>query len=395
MPDPPVKDLYEILGVSNRATELEIKRRYRFLSHAFHPDKFGSDEHRSGAEEEFKRIKEAYEVLSDPVRRARFDATRSHASTPPPRWEQPPEAGGSRSENSQARTASRGTVGRASPVLRWAILLIIGVLVSKQVWNWGTSRGVWLEADKAIGEMKFGSVAHAGKDFRNALGMDMVWVSPGKFLMGDADGKGDPDEKPVREVRLTRGFYFGASEVTQGQWRELMGSNPSEFVGDDLPVEGVSWDKAAACCVKLTEKEWAAGTLPAGYEYGLPTEAQWEYGCRAGTGADYAGNLDEMGWYSGNSGRKTHPVKGKQRNAWGLYDMHGNVWEWCADWYGPYEGLSTTDPTGAATGTYRVSRGGGWGLDAGYCRSALRNWNRPGNCSASIGFRVALRWVGK
>ena len=138
------------------------------------------------------------------------------------------------------------------------------------------------------------------------------------------------------------------------------GTNPSRFKGANLPVEQVSYDEALAFCRKVTEQERAAGRLPEGYEYTLPTEAQWEYACRAGTTGNYAGNLDAMAWYSGNSGSTTHAVGGKQANGWGLNDMHGNVWEWCLDWYGNYAGGRVTDPRGASSGSNRVGRGGGW-----------------------------------
>jgi formylglycine-generating enzyme required for sulfatase activity len=122
----------------------------------------------------------------------------------------------------------------------------------------------------------------------------------------------------------------------------------------------------------------------------LPTEAQWEYACRAGTTGDYAGNLDEMGWYGSNSGNKPHPVGQKRANAWGLHDMHGNVWEWCLDWYGNYPGGSVTDPKGAGSGSVRVLRGGCWNYVAGNCRSANRGGNVPGFRNGSLGFRLVL-----
>jgi len=143
-------------------------------------------------------------------------------------------------------------------------------------------------------------------------------------------------------------------------------------------------------CRKLTERERQAGRLPEGYEYTLPTEAQWEFACRAGTTGDFAGNLDAMAWYNENSGNTTHPVAQKQANAWGLYDMRGNVWEWCRDWYGSYPGGSVTDPTGPSSGSFRVDRGGSWGNVAGRCRSALRRWYAPGNRLDYLGFRLSL-----
>jgi len=221
--------------------------------------------------------------------------------------------------------------------------------------------------------------------------LTMKWIAPGSFQMGSNDGASD--EKPVHGVTLTKGYHLGATEVTQAQWESVMGSNPSKFKGRDLPVENVSWDDAMAYCRKLTERERAAGRLAAGYAYTLPTEAQWEYACRAGTTGAYAGDLGSMAWYGENSGNKTHAVATKRANAWGLYDMHGNVWEWCSDWYGSYASGRVVDPTGARSGPRRVSRGGSWSNDASYCRSAYRVRFTPGYRRDLLGFRLAHRSV--
>lgn len=221
------------------------------------------------------------------------------------------------------------------------------------------------------------------------LGIELIWIDPGNFSMGSASG-GDNDERPVTMVTLSRGFWLAQTEVTQAQWQAVMGSNPSNFKGTNLPVEQVNWTEAMEFCRKLTERERAAGRLPAGYAYTLPTEAQWEYACRAGTTGEYAGDLNAMAWYKGNSGDQTHPVAQKQPNAWGLYDMHGNVWEWCLDWYGDYPGGSVTDPKGAASGSYRVNRGGSWRFFAAFCRSANRDRAGPGIRWGNLGFRLAL-----
>jgi formylglycine-generating enzyme required for sulfatase activity len=221
------------------------------------------------------------------------------------------------------------------------------------------------------------------------LKLDLVWIASGSFLMGSANA-GPADERPVTQVKFSRGFWLGRTEVTQAQWAVLMGGNPSGFKGDDLPVDQVSWDGAMEFCSKLTEREQAAGRLPAGYVFTLPTEAQWEYSCRAGTVGDYAGDLDAMGWYDKNSDSRTHTVGTKQPNAWGLCDMHGNVWEWCLDWKADYPGGSVTDYAGAASGTNRLKRGGGWRFEAVYCRSAYRIWSYPDCSSDGQGFRLAL-----
>jgi formylglycine-generating enzyme required for sulfatase activity len=224
------------------------------------------------------------------------------------------------------------------------------------------------------------------------LNLTLVPIAQGMFAMGDG-GSGEADEKPVTRVTLTRPYWLGKTEVTQRQYETVMGSNPSHFKGESLPVERVSWEEAMEFCRRLSEREEAAGRLPLGYVYTLPTEAQWEYGCRAGTTGDYAGDLNAMGWYSQNSGNTTRAVAIKQANAWGLYDMHGNVWEWCADWKGDYVGGTVTDPRGASSGTLRVFRGGGWFNGASGCRSALRNKIGPSDRFTLVGFRLALSSV--
>jgi formylglycine-generating enzyme required for sulfatase activity len=215
----------------------------------------------------------------------------------------------------------------------------------------------------------------------------MVWIAPGAFLMSSTHGAGDDTW-----VTLTRGYWLGRTEVTQGQWQAVMDyvPVPSLFKGSERPVERVAWDTVMIFCRRLTGRERAAGRLPEGYRYTLPTEAQWEYACRAGTTGLYAGNLAAMAWYEPNSGGETHPVAQKQPNAWGLYDMHGNVAEWCADWYGGYPGGRVSDPTGPATGQYRVMRGGNWVGSAGACRSALRCWSPDSGGNSGVGFRLAL-----
>lgn len=169
-----------------------------------------------------------------------------------------------------------------------------------------------------------------------------------------------------------------------------MGNNPSNLKGGNLPVETVDWAEAMEYCRKLSERERSAGRLPEGYIHTLPTEAQWEYACRAGTTGEYAGNLDAMGWYANNSGNSTKPVGTKQANAWGLHDMHGDVYGCCLDWNGNYPGGSVTDPTGPSSGSSRVFRGGSWDAVAGYCRSANRDKVWLDNRYNFLGFRLAL-----
>ncbi len=225
------------------------------------------------------------------------------------------------------------------------------------------------------------------------VGVEMLPIPAGRFAMGSASGGGN-DGRPVTQVTISRPFWLGKTEVTQAQWEALMGSNPSYFKGSSLPVEQVSWEEAMAFCLKLTERERAAGRLPEGYEYTLPTEAQWEYACRAGTTGDYAGNLDAMGWYDRNSGSSTKPVGQKQANVWGLHDMHGNVRESCLDWSArDLPGGSVTDPRGPGSGSFRVNRGGSWRHPALLCTSDGRGGETPYVRTYDLGFRVALSSV--
>lgn len=209
--------------------------------------------------------------------------------------------------------------------------------------------------------------------------MAMVWCPPGSFTMGSpASEEGRDRDEMQHVVTLTEGFWLAKTEVTQAQWKSVMGDNPSRWIGDDLPVENVTWND----CVEFCRR--------AGNGLQLPTEAQWEYACRAESTGPYAGlmRIDPLAWCDGNSGRRTHEVGQKRTNAWGLQDMMGNVWEWCADWYGAYPGGEAIDPTGPESGFYRVRRGGGWGSRAQFCRSAARYEYDPLCAYSSIGFRV-------
>jgi formylglycine-generating enzyme required for sulfatase activity len=227
------------------------------------------------------------------------------------------------------------------------------------------------------------------KSFRNSTGGQMVWIPPGNFRMGDMEGDGEANEKPVHDVRISAGYWLGETAVTQAQWEDVMGKNQSYFKGADLPVENVSWDDAVAFCTKLSAREHDSGRLPWRIEYRLPTEAQWEYACRAGTTVDYANALPATAWSDTNSDGRTHEVAKKQANAWGLYDMHGNVGQWCADWYAGYRAGLDVDPTGPWEGLQRVARGGSWDLGSRSCRSATRFAIAPDSASSHVGFRLA------
>ena len=229
----------------------------------------------------------------------------------------------------------------------------------------------------------------AGATWTNALGMEFVGVPAGSFVMGspeDEEGRSDR-EGPQREVTLSQGFWMGKYEVTQGEWEAVMGSNPSSFkdCGPRCPVEGVSWEDVQGFVARLNEREAAAGSAA---RYRLPTEAEWEYAARAGTTGARHGELDDIAWWSGNSGGETHPVGEKRANAWGLYDMLGNVWEWTADWHGDYPSGAVTDPTGPSTGSRRGNRGGSWGRSARDARSANRSSFSPDGRGYRIGFRL-------
>jgi formylglycine-generating enzyme required for sulfatase activity len=222
-----------------------------------------------------------------------------------------------------------------------------------------------------------------------------IYIAPGSFIMGSPEHEsGRGSDETQHEVTLTRGYTIQATPVTQGQWKALMGSNPSCFLqgGEDCPVEGISWNE----CQEFIKKVNEVGD----YTYRLPTEAEWEYACRAGASAALFNGeitelfcrldpcLDAAGWYCGNSGRKTHPVAEKNPNAWGLFDMHGNVCEWCQDWYGEYAAMPQADPPGAAFGPGRVVRGGSWFSSSQNCRSASRFYRPPNSRCDFIGFRV-------
>ncbi len=291
-----------------------------------------------------------------------------------------------------------------------AVATVAAALLAGGAWKLG-----WFGGRGSAEEMVF--------DLGNGVELTVCWCPPGTFLMGSpVTERGRDLDEVQHEVTLTRGFWMAKTETTQAQWEALMPDNPSHFKGSSLPVDSVTRDEATAFAVALTERLRQEGKLPPEWEFRLPSEAQWEYACRAGTTtAYYTGDgenaLQRAGWYFGNSGAKpsrfeewlqTLPViagwfegksrgktwpAGKQKeNAFGLQDMHGNVWEWCEDWYGAYGEGGIVDPVGAQEGSVRVVRGGSWSFSADWCRSACRNrfvgphhpryWDR--------GFRVCL-----
>ncbi len=219
------------------------------------------------------------------------------------------------------------------------------------------------------------------------------------FMMGSPGNEADrdDDEGPQHQVTISKAFELQTTEVTQSQWVAVMGSNPSgnndykncpfEFTNvpfplcPDNPVEQVSWNDAQRFIAKLNAKG-------DGYRYRLPTEGEWEYAARAGTIGSYAGDINAMAWHGGNSGQRSRQVGKKQANAWGLFDMHGNVWEWTADWDSKYSAAQVTDPVGPGSGSDRVNRGGGWDGSRWSCRSANRDSNSPDLRSSYLGFRL-------
>ncbi len=252
------------------------------------------------------------------------------------------------------------------------------------------------------------TIETTGGSFLDKYAYELRTLPAGSFKMGSPDseeGRRD-NEGPQHKVRLTQGVLMGATEVTQSLYLGVMGSNPSHFTdqASAKPVEEVSWLDAVRFCNALSELEglqpayaltekdgeetvrWAPGA--SGYR--LPTEAEWEYAARAGTGTVYAGSddADLVAWHEDNARRKTHPVGEKQPNAWGLHDMSGNVWEWLWDWKAPYQGAAS-DPSGPLEGSHRMLRGGSWSFPTRYARLAYRNAYPPDFHNDNLGFRIA------
>ena len=240
-------------------------------------------------------------------------------------------------------------------------------------------------------EIGVASLPRRSVDLGGGVAMEFVFVGPGSFTMGSPDAEAErfPVEGPLHRVEIKRGFWLGVTEVTQRQYQRLMGANPSHFRADpSQPVETVGWDQAVEFCDALSKRARVAA--------GLPSESQWEYACRAGSTTAYAfgataADLDAHAWHPGNAGRTTHPVGGKRPNAWGLFDMHGNVWEWCEDRWHPDYGGSPADGSPRSVGTDdRVQRGGSWKLNPRGLRSASRYWGAPTMRYFTTGFRVRL-----
>jgi eukaryotic-like serine/threonine-protein kinase len=267
------------------------------------------------------------------------------------------------------------------------------------VYSVATARDALNSENDRITEALVAAKAPAGPDrVTNSVGMKFIRIPKGVFMMGSPPGEKNRsgDESQAR-VTLSRDFWLGKMEVTRGQWEQVMGTKPWGGSGDksdaDLPAANVDWKDVTEFCRKLTDRERANGKLEANEVYRLPTEAEWEYACRAGTTTAYSfgdeeSKLGDFGWFDGNSGNKPRLVGRKKPNAWGLHDMHGNVWEWCSDWYDGKLGDSV-DPVGPAGGSSRVHRGGCWRYLPVLCRSAFRSNSVPSLRFDSLGFRVA------
>lgn len=248
---------------------------------------------------------------------------------------------------------------------------------------------VWALTSQKVGVAQGASYSNSVLTV-NGVRYELVRVNAGTFTMGATSEMKEPweYEKPTHQVTLTKDYYMGKTEVTQALWKAVMGNNPSNFKGDNKPVEYISWSDCQTFITKLN-----AAT---GKNFRLPTEAEWEFAARGGNLSNhyqYSGsnNINDVAWYTNNSGNQTHDVATKQPNELGLYDMSGNVWEWCHDWYNVYESSDQVNPTGPENGLVRVYRGGGWGYVARYCRSS----NRPYNLvlpvrSFNVGFRLCL-----
>jgi len=273
------------------------------------------------------------------------------------------------------------------------VLLALGLLGA---WLWTAWNRWWFDAGEAQRRQaeaarQLGLPVEKAVDLGDGVKLELVLIPAGRFRMGAQAGEGDDQKTGYQWVRITKPFYVGEYEVTQEVWEKVMGENPSNFKGAKNPVDQVSWDD----CQEFLKKLNALGKEPGAFR--LPTEAEWEWACRAGTRTrfcfgDDEGTLGEYAWYDGNSGSTTHPVGMKKPNAWGLYDCHGNVWEWCGDRYGEdyYANSPRYDPTGPATGWGRVLRGGSWRFFPRFCRSSLRLGDGPGCWNYFFGFRLVV-----
>jgi len=402
---------YEILGVAKDASSTDIKKAYHKQQMQYHPDKNKS----SGAEEKSKDINEAYQVLSDLTKRQQYDQSinienperkarekaedvrnepfvnhrdaKEHENDPAYSFqkesflyemkERARKARDVQKEQEMQETLRKKKTdsrkkensneiwqnSKYISIINTTILEKTKTVVEK---SWFLGFG---KRKKLVDVFVEKEVENRVEIRKNSIGMKFTRIPAGEFMMGSLS---DDNEGPVHKVTIGKPFYIGTYPVTQREWKAVMGDTPSFFKGDDLPVENISWNDVQEFIQKLNKKE-------AIDKYRLPSEAEWEYACRAGTTTKYCfGNdeskLGEYAWYDGNSGNKTHPINLKKPNPWGLYDMHGNVWEWVQDiWHDSYNGAPTDGSVWKSGGdSNRVHRCGSWRFNAYYCQSAHR-----------------------
>ena len=331
--------------------------------------------------EEKCRLTEEQKLKEDEARRVAKEETRRKAEE---------------EQKRKAEAQKRNTAKKSSSKNAWlwiviGVIAVVGIIIgvnsngnSSDSGNSKQSGGAIQSGDNTLSQQIFSKTYTA-----NGVSFDMMMVKAGTFTMGATSEMKAPDsdEKPTHQVTLTNDYYIGKTEVTQALWTAVMGNNPSYFKGDNLPVENVSWDDCQKFISKLNSLT--------GQNFRLPTEAEWEFAARGGNNShhyQYSGSneLGDVAWYVGNSGDTTHVVATKQPNELGIYDMSGNVWEWCSDWFGNYSSSSLTNPTGPNSGSYRVLRGGGWSRLARNCRASYRYGVAPGNGSLDDGLRLVL-----
>jgi formylglycine-generating enzyme required for sulfatase activity len=357
---------YETLQLPENALDRDIRAAYRKFSDLCRPAINQGDE---DAKRIMVDLNDANEILSNPARRLRYDAFLR-------KLEAQRASAESNTSPQQARIAELLALAKSNDNQEYGYAAL-SALVELVKLEPGHLEGMSLHW-KISGY-------YGPRRITNSLGMKLVEIKPGDFMMGSLEGESGREwDETQHRVQITRGFFLGVTEVTQGQWDALNGDDPSD---NHYPVEYVSWNQAGLFCCGLSQKEEKT--------YRLPTEAEWEYACRAGTQTSFHNGegeaaLQDSGWYKGNSGLKTHPVGRKKANAWGLYDMHGNVYEWCEDRYGDYGKNAVVDPQGPATGDWRVIRGGSWADYPQNCRSARRRQLEDERQRALIGFRVAM-----
>ena len=331
--------------------------------------------------EEKRRLAEEQKLKEDEARRAAEEEARRKAEEEQKR----------KAEEQKRNTAKKSSSKNAWLWIVIGVIAVVGIIIGVNSNGNSSDSGNSKQSGGAIqsGNNTLSQQILSKTYTVNGVSFDMMMVKAGTFTMGATSEMKAPEsrEKPTHQVTLTNDYYIGKTEVTQALWKAVMGNNPSYFKGDNLPVENVSWDDCQKFISKLNSLT--------GQNFRLPTEAEWEFAARGGNNSNhyqYSGSneLGDVAWYDGNSGDKTHVVATKQPNELGLYDMSGNVWEWCSDWFGNYSSSSLTNPTGPNSGSYRVLRGGGWSSLARNCRSSYRHGVAPGNGSLDDGLRLVL-----